>query len=46
MSKKAIQLNEKIIKSELKELMYGSLEETFNELLKQEAQRLRLDLGL
>ena len=37
MSKKIVQLNEEIIKSELKELVRGSVEETLNELLNKKA---------
>ena len=33
MSKKIIQLNEEVVKSELKELVRSSVEETLNELL-------------
>lgn len=40
MSKKIIQLNEEIIKTELKELVRSSVEETLNGLLEQEAQQL------
>lgn len=40
MSNKIIQLNEGIIKSELKELVRNSVEETLNGLLDQEAQQL------
>lgn len=40
MSKKIVQLNEEIIKGEIKELVRGSAEETLNELLKQEAEKL------
>ena len=40
MSEKIVQLNEKIIKGQLKELVRGSLEETLNELLKKEAESL------
>jgi len=40
MSGKIIQLNEGAIKEELKELVRGSVEETLNELLETEAQRL------
>ncbi len=40
MSKKIIQLNEKIIKVELKELVRSSVEETLNNLLDQEAKSL------
>jgi hypothetical protein len=38
MSKKIIQLNEEIIKVELKELVRSSVEETLNNLLDQEAK--------
>ena len=34
MSEKIVQLNETVIKSELKELVRGNVEETLNELLK------------
>ena len=37
MSEKIVQLNEEIIKSELKELVRGSVEETLNELLNNKA---------
>ena len=40
MSEKIVQLNEAVIKSELKELVRGSVEETLNELLEAEAQKL------
>ena len=40
MSEKIIHLNEAAIKSELKELVRSSVEETLNELLEQEAQVL------
>ena len=40
MSKKIIQLNEEVIKGQLKELVRGSLEETLNALLETEAERL------
>lgn len=40
MSNKIIQLNEGIIKNELKELVRSSVEETLNGLLEQEAQQL------
>ena len=40
MSEKIIHLNEAAIKSELKELVRSSVEETLNELLEQEAQAL------
>ena len=40
MSEKIVQLNEEIIKSELKELVRGSVEETLNKLLEKEAEYL------
>lgn len=40
MSEKIVQLNEEVIKGQLKELVRGSVEETLNELLEQEAERL------
>ena len=40
MSEKIVQLNEEVIKGQLKELVRGSVEETFNELLEVEAQKL------
>ena len=40
MSKKIVQLNEAVIKSELKELVRGSVEENLNELLEAEAEKL------
>ena len=40
MSEKIVQLNEDVIKSELKELVRGSVEETLNELLEAEAEKL------
>ena len=40
MSEKIVQLNEAEIKNELKELVRGSVEETLNELLETEAQKL------
>ena len=40
MSEKIVQLNEAVIKSELKELVRGSVEESLNELLEAEAQKL------
>ena len=40
MFEKIVQLNEEIIKSELKELVRNSVEETLNGLLEQEAQQL------
>ena len=40
MSEKIVQLNEEVIKGQIKELVRGSVEETLNELLEQEAERL------
>ena len=40
MSEKIVQLNEEIIKGELKELVRSSVEETLNNLLEQEAREL------
>ena len=40
MSEKIIQLNEAVIKSEIKELVRSSVEETLNELLEAEAEKL------
>ena len=40
MSKPIIQLNEESVKSELKELVRTSVEETLNELLNKEAEEL------
>lgn len=40
MSKKIVQLNEEVIKGQLKELVRGSVEETLNELLEAEAEKL------
>ena len=40
MSKKIVQLNEEIIKGQIKELVRGSVEETLNELLEKEAESL------
>ena len=40
MSEKILQLNEEVIKGKLKELVRGSVEETLNELLDKEAERL------
>ena len=40
MSEKIVQLNEEVIKGQLKELVRGSVEETLNELLEQEAEQL------
>ena len=40
MSGKIVQLNEEVIKGQLKELVRVSVEETLNELLEVEAQKL------
>ena len=40
MSEKTVQLNEEVIKGQLKELVRGSVEETLNELLEAEAAKL------
>ena len=40
MSKKIVQLNEEVIKGEIKELVRGSVEETLNGLLEAEAEKL------
>ena len=40
MSEKIVQLNEEVIKSQIKELVRGSVEETLNELLEKEAEQL------
>ena len=40
MSEKIVQLNEEVIKGQMKEQVRGSVEETLNELLEQEAKRL------
>ena len=40
MSEKIVQLNEEIIKGQIKELVRGSVEETLNELLEKEAEQL------
>ena len=40
MSEKIVQLNEEAIKGQLKELVRGSVEETLNELLEVEAEKL------
>ena len=39
MSEKIVQLNEEIIKGQLKELVRGRVEETLNELLETEPER-------
>lgn len=43
MSEKIIQFNKEIIKSQIKELVRGSVEETQNELLVKEAQAARYE---
>lgn len=40
MSEKIVQLNEEVIKSQIKELVCGSVEETFNGLLEAAAEKL------
>ena len=40
MSEKILQLNEEVIKGQIKELVRGSVEETLNELLEKEAESL------
>ena len=40
MSEKIVQLNEEVIKGQLKELVRGSVEETLNGLLEAEAEKL------
>ena len=40
MSEKIVQLNEEIIKGQIKELVRGSVEETLNELVEKEAESL------
>ncbi len=40
MSEKIVQLNEEVIKGEIRELVRGSVEETLNGLLEAEAQKL------
>lgn len=42
MSEQILQLNGEVIKSEFKELVRGSVEETLNELLEAEAENLTL----
>ena len=41
-SEKIVQPSEEVIKRQLKELIRGSVEETLNELLEQEAEKLPL----
>ena len=40
MPEKIVQLNEEVIKGQLKELVRGSVEETLNKLLEAEAEKL------
>ena len=40
MSKKFVQLNEEVIKGQIKELVRGSVEETLNELLEAKVEKL------
>ena len=40
MSEKIVQLNEEVIKGQIKELVRGSVEETLNGLLEAEAEKL------
>ncbi len=40
MSEKIVQLNEEIIKAQIKELVRSSVEETLNELLEKEVESL------
>ena len=40
MSEKIVQLNEEVIKGQIKELVRGSVDETLNELLEREAESL------
>ena len=40
MSEKIVQLNEEVIKGQIRELVRGSVEETLNELLEKEAESL------
>ena len=40
MPEKIVQLNEEVIKGQLKDLVRGSVEETLNELLEAEANKL------
>ena len=45
MSEKIVQLNEEVIKGQIKELVRGSVEETLNELLEKEASLPHLRQG-
>ncbi len=40
MSEKIVQLNEEVIKGQIKELVRGSVKETLSELLEAEAEKL------
>ena len=42
MSEKIVTLNEEVIKGQIRELVRGSVEETLNELLEAEAEKLTL----
>jgi len=46
MSEKIVQLNEEVIKGQIKELVRGSVEETLNELLEAEAEKLTKQQGM
>ena len=46
MSEKIVQLNEEVIKGQLKELVRGSAEETLNELLEAVAEKLTQAVGM
>ena len=43
MSKKIVQLNEELVKGQIKELVRSNVEETLNELLEKEAESLDAD---
>ena len=45
MSNNIVQFNEEIIKGQIKELVRGSVEETLNELLEAEAEKLTQVMG-
>ena len=46
MSEKIVQLNEEVIKGQIKELVRGSVEETLNELLEAEAEKWQHDTSV
>ena len=46
MSEKIVQLNEEMIKGQIRELVRGSVEETLNELLEKEAESLTQAVAL